>query len=242
MGVRLAYADGEAGGAGRAGLSARIAEIVSAGAADRALLAQAARDGVAVLPRSELARNVAAEALAVGEVAGVALPAVAAFDAALADAAVQALADTAPFIAVGAGWAIAFALPQGQRFTGTVCAVDARAGELLQSLDAPSGLKGERGGVAVFEAEAGALAGVRARSAASARLCAEAIAHAVPAVSGEPTVEAVFEALSKGARAASALRRAGHLRAAVISLRGRGRVIGPLDGDRLLRFGVSDWR
>ncbi len=54
--------------------------------------------------------------------------------------------------------------------------------------------------------------------------------------------DAIQEALSGGARRASALREARLLRAAVIGLKGRGRTIGPVDGDKLLRFGVSEWR
>lgn len=54
--------------------------------------------------------------------------------------------------------------------------------------------------------------------------------------------EAIWEALSAGVRRGSALREARLLRAAVIGLKGRGRTIGPVDGDKLLRFGVSEWR
>ena len=245
MGVRLAFAESSAGAngeAGRAALSARIAALVGASADDRTLLARADRDGTAALPKSGPARNVAAEALAVGQTAGAALPAAPAFDAALADAAVLALREISPRIAVSTGTALAYALPQDARFSAFHGTVDARAAELLLILDPPVALKGEAGGVAIFEAGSGAVAGVRARSAAAARLCAQAIAQAVLPVAGEPTGEAVFDALSRGARVASALKTGGHLRAAVLSLRGRGRVIGPMDGDRLLRFGVSDWR
>ena len=54
--------------------------------------------------------------------------------------------------------------------------------------------------------------------------------------------DAIWDGLSAGARRASALREARLLRAAVIGLKGRGRTIGPVDGDKLLRFGVSEWR
>lgn len=251
MGVRLAFADtgadtgaetGAQVGADCATLAARIATLVSEGADDRTLLARGDRDGTAVLPRTETARNVAAEALAVGQAGGRRLAAAPAFDAALADAAVRALRAVSPRIAVSTGAAFAFALPEAGTFDSFHGAADARAAELLLTLDAPVALKGETGGVAVAEARSGAVAGVRARSAAAALLCAQAIAGAVPEVTGEPSAEAVFDALGQGARVASALKAAGHLRGAVLSLRGRGRTIGPMDGDRLLRFGVSDWR
>lgn len=52
----------------------------------------------------------------------------------------------------------------------------------------------------------------------------------------------IWEALSRGVRLASALKSKGLLRACVLTLKGRGRLIGPIEGDRLLRFGVSQWR
>jgi len=54
--------------------------------------------------------------------------------------------------------------------------------------------------------------------------------------------ETIWDALSAGMRRASALREKRLLRAAALSLKGRGRTLGPIDGDRLLRFGVSEWR
>lgn len=52
----------------------------------------------------------------------------------------------------------------------------------------------------------------------------------------------IWEALSRGVRLASTLKSKGLLRACVLTLKGRGRLIGPIEGDRLLRFGVSQWR
>jgi hypothetical protein len=52
----------------------------------------------------------------------------------------------------------------------------------------------------------------------------------------------IWEALSKGMRRAAALRERRLLRAAAFALKGRGRTLGPIDGDRLVRFGVSEWR
>lgn len=54
--------------------------------------------------------------------------------------------------------------------------------------------------------------------------------------------EAVWEALSAAVRRANVLRERRLLRAAALGLKGRGRTVGPVDGDRLLRFGVSEWR
>ncbi|MBX3507788.1 MAG: hypothetical protein KF714_03315 [Parvibaculum sp.] len=54
--------------------------------------------------------------------------------------------------------------------------------------------------------------------------------------------ELIWDALSASVRQASALRDRRLLSAAALGFRGRGRTIGPVDGDRLLRFGVSEWR
>lgn len=52
----------------------------------------------------------------------------------------------------------------------------------------------------------------------------------------------IWEALSKGMKCASALREKRLLGAAAFALKGRGRTVGSIDGDRLVRFGVSEWR
>jgi len=54
--------------------------------------------------------------------------------------------------------------------------------------------------------------------------------------------EEIWEALSKGMKRAGVLREKRLLRAAAFALKGRGRTLGPIDGDRLVRFGVSEWR
>jgi len=54
--------------------------------------------------------------------------------------------------------------------------------------------------------------------------------------------EVVWEALSAAVRRANVLRERRLLRVAALGLKGRGRIVGPVDGDRLLRFGVSEWR
>ncbi|WOF74529.1 hypothetical protein QMT40_002183 [Parvibaculaceae bacterium PLY_AMNH_Bact1] len=57
-----------------------------------------------------------------------------------------------------------------------------------------------------------------------------------------PATEDIWDALSKGVRVLSPLRQANLVRTGVLALRGRGRCVGQIAQDRLLRFGVSDWR
>ncbi|HEX7777385.1 MAG TPA: hypothetical protein VF449_12740, partial [Parvibaculum sp.] len=66
--------------------------------------------------------------------------------------------------------------------------------------------------------------------------------RALAGASGLIAPDDIWEALSKAMRRASALREKRLLRAAVFALKGRGRTLGPIDGDRLVRFGVSEWR
>jgi len=54
--------------------------------------------------------------------------------------------------------------------------------------------------------------------------------------------ETIWDALSGGMKRASLLREKRLLRAGALALKGRGRTLGPIDGNRLLRFGVSEWR
>lgn len=111
-----------------------------------------------------------------------------------------------------------------------------------------------KGGIAVAGArvpdsadgDADAVA-IYARSAAEAALSSVFVADAVEmptTARGQsiPPTEAIWDALSKGVRALLPLREASMVRAGILSMRGRGRLIGPIAGDRLLRFGVSDWR
>jgi hypothetical protein len=59
---------------------------------------------------------------------------------------------------------------------------------------------------------------------------------------GAMPVDEIWEVLSKGSRRASILRERRFMQAAALALKGRGRTSGPVDGNRLLRFGVSEWR
>ncbi len=54
--------------------------------------------------------------------------------------------------------------------------------------------------------------------------------------------EETWDALAPGARVASEARQAGRVYAGALSLRGRGRVIGALDPNPLMRFRASQWR
>lgn len=54
--------------------------------------------------------------------------------------------------------------------------------------------------------------------------------------------EEIGEVLSKGVKRARVLRDKRQFQAAAFALKGRGRTLGSVSGDRLLRFGVSEWR
>jgi len=62
----------------------------------------------------------------------------------------------------------------------------------------------------------------------------------VPAL--EEGAEAIWDRLAHIARRVQARTREGRILGAAISYRGRGRLIGPISGDLLIRFGVSSWR
>ncbi|MEQ9145495.1 MAG: hypothetical protein RLO08_14170 [Parvibaculaceae bacterium] len=64
----------------------------------------------------------------------------------------------------------------------------------------------------------------------------------VAAGAGLIDADAVWQVLSAAVRQATVLRDKRLLGAASLGVKGRGRTIGPVDGDRLLRFGVSEWR
>ncbi len=72
---------------------------------------------------------------------------------------------------------------------------------------------------------------------------AEAAALArLPVPALEEGAEAIWDRLAHAARRAQALLRERRLIAAALTFRGRGRLIGPVSGDLLIRFGVSTWR
>ncbi len=229
-------------------LTQAFVEARGAHAADRMLFSRSDQAGTDALPKTLIARDVATAAHAVEVVAGTHPLLASALDAALLDAGLAGVdADNKPDrLGFAASGAIAYWLDQGKQFPASAGAPHGMTFEFLCALEPPIALKGETGGVAVVTASAGEAAaeavGVVARSAALAQLCASAISRAVSPPEGELSAEAVWDALGQGARVASALRAQGHLRGAAITLRGRGRIIGQIEGDRLLRFGVSSWR
>ncbi len=100
-------------------------------------------------------------------------------------------------------------------------------------------------GVASCSAGDADIVSVMARSATLAEMCAADIAEAVDYDDTSPGLseaERVWDALSLGARRAHELKSDGDIIAAVLAVKGRGRIIGPLTGARLIRFGVSEWR
>jgi ApbE superfamily uncharacterized protein (UPF0280 family) len=99
-----------------------------------------------------------------------------------------------------------------------------------------SGADGDADAVAIY-----------ARSGAEAALSAILVADSVGLSETAkrqaiPATEDIWDALSKGVRVLSPLREANLVRTGVLALRGRGRSIGTIAEDRLLRFGVSEWR
>lgn len=80
-----------------------------------------------------------------------------------------------------------------------------------------------------------------ARGGAAAAVAAIDIAKAMGPYTADG-IEPIVNALSVGARTASDLRNRGAITAAVITLKGRGRTIGDVSAETLMRFGVSDWR
>ena len=110
-----------------------------------------------------------------------------------------------------------------------------RAGELACSLAGPLAVS-----LAVASGPALDAAGIVTPLGPAA---AEAQAFArlpVPALDEGP--EAAWDRLAVAVRRAQALARERRLVAAALAYRGRGRLVGPLAGDLLLRFGVSAWR
>lgn len=139
-----------------------------------------------------------------------------------------------------AGETIAFSTVNAATFKAGECP-GTRSGELLAALDAI----GVACGVAVYEGQGADGLGVVARSAVEAYLAAREIDKVLAEnrkTRDLKDVEAVWDVLGFGAQVALRLREENHLIACAIGLRGRGRLIGPLSGERLIRFGVSKWQ
>lgn len=100
---------------------------------------------------------------------------------------------------------------------------------------------GEPGAVAVAEGRSFDRVAVVVPEGVNAAEMAAALAGLPVAAEGEGA-DAVWDRLAAGARRAAALRNQKTLIAAAFAWRGRGRVVGPLNPDLLIRFGVSSWR
>jgi len=209
-----------------------------------------------VLPRSEAAR-VAFEAARTAAHAGhgdhSAMAAQYALTGALADQALSALQSSGTSLVsayVVSGECGAFMIENG----GALDVPVERRGTLWLEVVRALRSGGVRGGIAVAgkrvpesaDGDADAVA-VYARSAAEAALSAVLVADAVELTSIAsrppiPSSEDVWDALSKGIRTLLPFKQANIIRGGILAFRGRGRLIGPISGDGLLRFGVSDWR
>jgi hypothetical protein len=84
-------------------------------------------------------------------------------------------------------------------------------------------------------------AGVVTPLGADAAAEASALArHPVPTL--EDGADAIWDRLAHIARRAQSLTKDRRILAAALTFKGRGRLIGPITGDLLIRFGVSTWR
>lgn len=99
-----------------------------------------------------------------------------------------------------------------------------------------------RMGAAVFSCGGFDRVAVMAASAADAELGARMIGGTSPALDVRALQEEIWDRLSEAVRRGRTLASQGRIHAAVISLRGRGRVVGPVNPDLLIQFGVSAFR
>ncbi len=124
------------------------------------------------------------------------------------------------------------------------------AWELLTAVNPPKSLlrKPKSGiGVAVVVplqpavGRVGVVAAEAEKSRSVAFKLADAMMREVETLSGL-TPEPIWDALSSGVRIAASARSSDGIKAAAITLHGRGRLVGPILPDRLIRFGVSEWK
>ncbi len=115
------------------------------------------------------------------------------------------------------------------------------AWEVARSLSAPQTGAPLRASIAAATGAAlDAVVVVTALGGEAPRLAATLAAMPLPTLEDGP--DAIWDRLAHAARRAQALRTEGRLAAAALAYRGRGRLIGGLRGDLLIRFGVSAWR
>ncbi len=113
--------------------------------------------------------------------------------------------------------------------------------DIIRTLDSI----GMRRGIATGMAGVADSVSVMAHRAQAAQMAVRLIAAAVSLDTETPgldPMERIWTALGQGVRIARDLQTRGVLIAAVLTLKGRGRIVGPLNGDRLFHFGVSEWR
>jgi hypothetical protein len=265
--LRLAAAGADAHAAIDAGMDAARA-ISQTLMADAELVAKGLPD---VLPRGQAGRQALEAVRALAQVAGDMPPALAALPGAVCDIVLEAMrgAGTVDVAVATLGDALAFHLEGGASLP-VLPSVPIVLGEFTRSLGGSAeGGVSLAGGNANFPSSGVAdRIAVQARSAALAGLAAAAISDSVTVAGVKPrrariadplvalawngralagaaglvAPDNIWEALSKAMRRASAFREKRLLRAAAFALKGRGRTLGPIDGDRLVRFGVSEWR
>lgn len=260
-----------AGAGARAAIDAGVdaaREVSQTLMADAELIARGFPD---VLPRGIAGRQALDAARALMQTGADMPPALAALPGAICDVALAAMRQSGELDMVVAtlGDALAFHVEGGASFP-LLPSVPLVLGEFVRALGSSAeGGVALAGTNAIFPSAGVAdRVAVQAKSAALAALAAMTVADSV-AVAGtkprqahieDPLValawegrdiaaaaglvapDEIREALSKGIRRASALRERRLLRATAVALKGRGRTLGPVDGDRLLRFGVSEWR
>lgn len=248
-------ASGEGAEAALAAGLAAARDLASSLAVDAALIGKMGAAGsLDMLPRGPAGRLVAEAARALMQGAGAIklgeTPPLVALPGAVCDHVLAAMSEAGAFetIVVSLGDAVAFDVRDGAALPaeGPVSPV---LGEFLRVLG-----PGQRGGVALaglggtFPTSGAAdRVAVHAKNAALAALAAAFIADGTTAPAlgreaGPPSPEAIWDGLAAGMKRARGLSEKRLLRACVLALKGRGRTLGPIDGDRLLRFGVSEWR
>lgn len=249
-------ASGEGAEAALAAGLAAARDLASSLAVDAALIEKMGAAGsLDMLPRGPAGRLVPEAARALMQGAGAMKPGempspLVALPGAVCDHVLAAMREAGAFetIVVSLGDAAAFDVRDGAALPaeGPVSPV---LGEFLRALG-----PGQRGGVALaglggtFPTSGAAdRVAVHAKNAALAALAAAFIANGTttPALgreAGPPSPEAIRDGLAAGMKRARGLGEKRLLRVCVLALKGRGRTLGPVDGDRLLRFGVSEWR
>jgi hypothetical protein len=231
-----------------------------------------ARNSLDVLPRGAAARAALEQARGMAQVpgAGVLPPVLFGLPGAVCDTVLAAMRGTGGlrFAAVTLGDAVAFHAPHGID-RAPLPALPHILGEFVAALGVNEGGVALGGVTRAFPTSGIAdLVAVQAGSACLAALSAAALGDAMTWAGARPDrrrmadplvaeafsgrtrcvgqglipPEDIWETLSRGMKRAGVLRDRRQFQAAAFALKGRGRTLGPVSGDRLLRFGVSEWR